>query len=110
MNETERQAMIDKLYEEAKLHANMSEASKELLRTNAIGYVATRDKQLRAALLDGDGELIDLIMKDVSAVAGKKNAEDWKIKIAGELVSEEINKKQEEESKPPFFPNSDDID
>ncbi len=67
-----------------------SEESKKLLHEEPLDWASTRNRQMRAALLEGDQEQVDLIKDDVAHVLGKKAAEWWMLSIMEHLVFEEI--------------------
>lgn len=80
----------------------MNEESRALLRTDPIGWVTTRNRQLRAALMEGDEATVNVLKDDVAHAAGIANAEWWVLTVMGTLVEQSLkdqdnNSKEDEE-------------
>ena len=74
---------IEELLEDQK---HMSEAGRELLRTNPLGYSASRNRSLRAAIFNGDEEQVTSLVQEASAVVGRINAQWWLVNTVGKIV------------------------
>ena len=78
---------IQEILEDAQ---KMTKAGRQLLREDPLEYAASRNRLLRAGLLNGDGEQVDMIVDEVSAVIGRGNAQMWKINTMGEIVRQQL--------------------
>ena len=87
---------LERLEEFLEDQQKMTGAGRNLLREDPIGWVVSRNRLLRAALLNGDEDQLDSVVGEVSAVIGREKAEWWKINVMGKLVEQEI---EEAESK-----------
>ena len=71
----------------------MHPTSRELLHENPVDWTVSKNRLLRAALLNGDQEVVDQIVDDVAHVVGKINAELWMITTMGEMVAKDLDGK-----------------
>ena len=88
---------LERLEEFLEDQQKMTEVGRNFLREDPLGWIVSRNRLLRAALLNGDENQLNEIVGEVSAVIGRQNADRWKIYSMGKLVEQEI---QEIESKP----------
>lgn len=72
----------------------LEEASRQLLREDPVGYSATRNRQLRAALLEGDQEQVETLLIDVAGVVGRNNAKLWKLHVMDKIVEESLKNQE----------------
>lgn len=69
----------------------MSPASRQLLHENPLDWVVSRKRSLRAAMLNGDEETLNMVTDDIAHVVGKRNAEWLKLTIMGDLVAQNLD-------------------
>ncbi len=65
-----------------------NESSRDFLRQNPLEWATSRNRALRAALLEGDMDAVELIKDDVAHVVGFRSAEWWCLHMMEKMVAQ----------------------